>query len=505
MTSISSSEEEGGKPIIRKITILRDNVFSSTDNPIGIARPIVNKLHITTRESIIRQELLFQEGDTLDEDLIQETERNLRRLNYLESAQVTYEENPEGSVDVTVHTHDSWSTSIGITLSRQENRTDYGLLFEEFNLLGYGKKLNASWNRREEGDSGEISYTENRIFGSRWTVGGTANRGPVGSYRYTLNSERPFYSLDTKWAANLRVNSEKTIINPNTESEFTNISNSQKITISRALGERFAKIITSTGYLHLDASSGNSRETVNEISTSIRLRSFRFAKTQRIDKFERIEDIELGNSLGVGIGRAGKPFGEGRDFWRYVADQSARISVGTKAYVLERLNYTTTRESGNWVNRITQLEFKGYYQKLPSQTLALRVIGSKRRNLVFGKELIILDESSGLRGYASSDNITGEKTLLLNVEDRIFTDIKFLTVALGGVLFLDGGGAWGKGESIQLSDMKYSAGFGFRFGLTKSASSRVGRLDFAIPLEGKGTQFKNIVVSFGSDQIFSLN
>jgi hypothetical protein len=508
LMSFSSSllaEEEGGNPVIQNITIVRENVFSPDDNPLGITYPIVRRLHVTTREWIIRQELLFQKGDTLDEELIQETERNLRRLNYLERARVSYEVNPDGNADVTIHTKDSWSLNIGVTLSRQENRTDYGLLLEEFNLFGYGKRLNASWNRRERGDTGEVTYTENRIFGSRWTISGTVNRGPAGTFHNALNIVRPFYSLDTKWSTVLRFNSEKFLRNENSDTEFPVKSNTQSFTLSRAMGERFNKLFASMGFSHEDEFSELFNETVNEVSTALMFRSFQFDKAQRLDLFERIEDIELGNFLGVRVGRAGTPFAEGRKFWRYSADQGARFSLAEGIYLFENLSYTETKESGNWINRITDVELKGYLQKLPAQTIALRVKGSRRNNLDPNEELVTLEESSGLRGYTSSDSITGERTLLFNLEDRIFSNLKILTVAIGGVVFLDGGGGWEEDESIDLSSMEYSTGLGFRFGLTKSASSRVARIDFAFPLDGRDFKFENIVVSFGTNQIFSIN
>jgi outer membrane protein assembly factor BamA len=499
------AEEGRKKPVIQNITIVRENVFSPDDNPLGITYPIVRRLHVTTRERIIKQELLFQKGDILDEELIQETERNLRRLNYLERARVSYEVNPEGDADVTIHTKDSWSLNIGVTLSRQEGRTNYGLLLEEFNLFGYGKRLNSSWNRRERGDTGEIAYTENRIFGSRWTIGGTVNRGPAGTFHNALNIVRPFYSLDTKWSTGFSFNSEKFLRNENTESEFPVKSNTQSFTLSRALGERFNKLFASLGVSHEDEFSESFNETVNEISTSLMFRSFQFDKAQRLDLFERIEDIELGNFLGVRVGRAGTPFAEGRKFWKYSADQGARFSLTEGMYLFEKLSYTETKESGNWINRITEVELKGYLQKLPAQTIAFRVRGSRRNNLDPNEELVTLEESSGLRGYTSSDSISGERTLLFNLEDRVFSNLKILTVAFGGVVFLDGGGGWEENESIDLSDMEYSTGLGFRFGLTKSASSRVARIDFAFPLDGREFKLKNIVVSFGTNQIFPIN
>src|SRR2546422_5107591 len=50
-----------------------------------------NRLHFETREYVIRRELLFEEGDPANPDVLYESERNLRRLNFLRSEEHTSE------------------------------------------------------------------------------------------------------------------------------------------------------------------------------------------------------------------------------------------------------------------------------------------------------------------------------------------------------------------------------------------------------------------------------
>ena len=49
---------------------------------------VADRLHIRTREEIIRQELLFAPGDPLDKEAIAQTERNLRALVFLRDARI---------------------------------------------------------------------------------------------------------------------------------------------------------------------------------------------------------------------------------------------------------------------------------------------------------------------------------------------------------------------------------------------------------------------------------
>ena len=65
-----------------------------------------NFFHIRSREGTIRNELLFQEGEALDPEALEETERNLRGLTYLSAASVTAYPLPDGTALVRVRTRD---------------------------------------------------------------------------------------------------------------------------------------------------------------------------------------------------------------------------------------------------------------------------------------------------------------------------------------------------------------------------------------------------------------
>src|ERR1041384_7494365 len=69
---------------IGKITIDNRDIFDtsqpSESNPLF---KLANGIHIQTRKDFIRRELLIKEGDAYDPALVDETERNLRRFNFL--------------------------------------------------------------------------------------------------------------------------------------------------------------------------------------------------------------------------------------------------------------------------------------------------------------------------------------------------------------------------------------------------------------------------------------
>src|SRR5947208_16177851 len=82
---ISGSPARGQSyPTIATIRIDREDVFD-LDNPDERHLPFIwaDRLHVETRDHVIRRELLFQEGDPADPDVLCETARNLRRLGFL--------------------------------------------------------------------------------------------------------------------------------------------------------------------------------------------------------------------------------------------------------------------------------------------------------------------------------------------------------------------------------------------------------------------------------------
>lgn len=67
-------------------------------------------LHFKTRESTVRNLLLFDEGDEISKIQVQEAERFLRTQRYLSDAKITIL-NEDGKNIANVHTSDNWTLS----------------------------------------------------------------------------------------------------------------------------------------------------------------------------------------------------------------------------------------------------------------------------------------------------------------------------------------------------------------------------------------------------------
>jgi len=110
---IGTAARGGERLRIGKINIVTEDVYTEQEAAKGSAYGVVNTLHVRTRASVIHKMLLFSEGDVFVPSRLAETERNLRKLNFIQSASVVAGEPHDGVVDITVVTQDAWSTEPG--------------------------------------------------------------------------------------------------------------------------------------------------------------------------------------------------------------------------------------------------------------------------------------------------------------------------------------------------------------------------------------------------------
>jgi len=176
------AQEPPSHPVIATIRIDRSDVFEEAEAEGNSAYRLANRLHIETREHVIRRELLFSEGSPADPDVLYESERNLRRLNFLhDNAQIETVPRPDGKVDVVVHVRDTWTTRPEVSLRREGGATTGRLSFVEGNLLGFGKTAGISFRKDLDRDSGGVMYGDPRLLGPWWTLQAEYFDAPTGS------------------------------------------------------------------------------------------------------------------------------------------------------------------------------------------------------------------------------------------------------------------------------------------------------------------------------------
>lgn len=134
--------------------------------------------HTTSQRTIIRRDLLFDEGQPLDADLLVKSQQRLETRPYLTEVRMVVEpapDLPEGVV-VRVFTQDNWSIGAGGKLNGN-GRTSLELY--DANILGYGARLGVAehfnWKGWSHGGL-QVDLQLPNIFGSRFEVALTAGK-----------------------------------------------------------------------------------------------------------------------------------------------------------------------------------------------------------------------------------------------------------------------------------------------------------------------------------------
>jgi hypothetical protein len=195
--------EPEGK-LIEDIQIATIDVFDERD-PVP---DFVNILHVTTREHVIRRELLFEQGSRYQARLADESARNLRDLVQLSIVLiVTAQGSTPDRVRVLVITKDVWSLRLNWALQSSNAHINSLVLNpSEENLFGLHAIIAGLFVLDPAAYSLGLSLAHRRLFGSHVQAGLSANviknrdtggsEGSFGDLRYG----QPLFSLDTEWS-----------------------------------------------------------------------------------------------------------------------------------------------------------------------------------------------------------------------------------------------------------------------------------------------------------------
>ena len=74
-------------PMVGAVLITSNNIFDLDDpDEDRAAWRLANKLHVTTRPEVVRQQLLFEPGEPYSKQAVEESERILRSNRYIHEA-----------------------------------------------------------------------------------------------------------------------------------------------------------------------------------------------------------------------------------------------------------------------------------------------------------------------------------------------------------------------------------------------------------------------------------
>jgi len=191
--------------IIRNIEIRSNDPFGyslndTTIKPRNWLEKAGNTIHTKSNKGTIQKFLLFNEGETIDTLLIQETARLLRDRDYIRKVRILPKpiEDSEDSLDLVVEVLDSWSLIPKGSFSG--TRTKVGL--RERNFAGTGHRVDLKYSKRfSDGSTGfESVYTVPNIQNTFIDVTGKYAFDLDQYYDHFVSVNREFYSPLARWA-----------------------------------------------------------------------------------------------------------------------------------------------------------------------------------------------------------------------------------------------------------------------------------------------------------------
>lgn len=170
------------------------SVYDSTLKPTTWAENTGNNIHIKTARFLIRNTLLFKEGDYLNPIDFAESEQLLRSQDFIQDANIVVENSEDTSfVDIKVITKDAWS--IGLDY-RYGNKYSSQLQLYDKNLGGLGVYLSSNFF---------YDSRKSTLFGRKYelsisNIGGSFVDGDIWEHRgqgyesYSFSARRDFYA-----------------------------------------------------------------------------------------------------------------------------------------------------------------------------------------------------------------------------------------------------------------------------------------------------------------------
>ena len=508
----AAGQGQSPPPVIGDITIVSHDVFDEPSSGFLAFYRFANKAHISTRERVIRRELLFAAGEEVNHERLEQTERNLRALVFLRDARVEAvpaDHDGDGQaerVDVRVMTWDVWSLTPRLDFEQVGDRTIWEAGLSEENLLGFGKSVTASHRTNLDRTSDRVLYRDPQLVGSRFTLIASLDNLSDGDEEF-FSIDRPYVSLEDAWAFSVGAGAfsrrDPLFADGQEIARLKHRGQWGNVVLGRAARRRpMSALRFHVAYRTREERVGGDGRDFGIVEVGVQSIEHRFARLTHVNRFEQTEDFNLGvRTYGtIGLSAPGLGGGDGRVL--FVATGHSRgVAFRPGHFLVAGVGLAGRHESGRWRNTLAVASAR-YLRK---HTMRHLLVG--RTVLRWGHALdpevqLLLGAESGLRGYPVRQ-FAGTRSLVLSAEERWFVaDDVGQVISLGLAAFVDSGYAWLDTERLSLSDLKTAVGVSLLVGSNRLLLAGGGvRLDLGYalaPVPGVG----RLVFNFGSDIVF---
>jgi outer membrane protein assembly factor BamA len=499
---LSFAELEAAGATIGEIRVVPLEIFDTNDPAENHALfRLANRLHIPTRESVIRRAILFQTGEPVSVRLIEETERLLRSNRYLYDVVLRPVAVQGGVVDIEVVTRDTWSLSVGAGVGTSGGESSSNIELSEYNLFGTGTTLGFKRSNDVDRSSTELEYANNRAFGTWASVAASHASNSDGS-RNAVSVVRPFYALDARWTAGFRASSDDRI---DPLYQAGEVVSEYRATQSKAevFGGWSDGLVDGWVQRHTVGWSASRARYATEpgrvaptLLPEDRRRVGPYWRYDLIqDRIERElnrnlvgrpEFFQLGLLASLQVNWDGEALGSDRDALRLNAAISRGFVPRPGDTLIARASW-----SGELLRNGAGSQFLSagaqYYRPQTKHRLFYASAEAGWIGRPGPTDQLVLGGDNGLRGYPLRYQ-SGTRRVLFTAEQRYYTDVYlWRLLRLGGAAFVDVGRAWGGPLPTSANPGWLSnVGFGLRVVSERSSFGTVVHVDVAFPLNRAG-------------------
>jgi hypothetical protein len=485
------------------IVIVTRNVFDSQgDGPHFVAR-LANALHVTTRPRVVRRALLIDPGQPYDSARVVESERSLRSLGVFREVRLDTGRVADGRLALRVNTADGWSTKPQATFSSAGGDATWSVALVEENLVGSATRLSASYGKTPDRRTLEFQYGSPWFLFRRAALQASVRNqsdGQGGRWSYGV----PFYQSTARWS--LVTDGDAAHERALVYRDDSLIGKPQRRAVRIGIAGGVALRATSRAYTRWWAAAQWRREEFADTTsaalprvatvaagTGFELSHTRLRVLRQFDTYGRREDVDLSQSLRLGVWVAPR-------VWGYSAGHAGiGPELSGQASAVWRGGFVLLRASGNGIFNAGGLDsgragagLTIASQNLARQTAVLHVEAGVMRGGTPGSEFDLWRDRNGPRLFGAHA-FTGTRKVWVAAEHRVLVaDHLWGLVGVGLAPFLDYGGAWfdhnGAWFAAEPARLGGDAGVALRFGPTRAVHGDVTEVAVGVRFgEGVGT------------------
>jgi hypothetical protein len=466
---------------IRKIEVRRLNVFGASIHDPDSINPkkienILNKTHINTNEIIIRNNLLFSEGDTISSLILSDNERILRQLSFIDDARIIVVPVSDDEADILVITKDVYS--LGAAFSYKGLKKGSLSLFEK-NIFGIGHEfgLEFPYDSKKPNSPGIGFHYLITNIGKSFTNLNLFYLDGLGDKTYGFSLSRKLVSSTTKYAGGISV------IQMYTTEDLNNTLpapqplkyNLQDYWFSRSFlinKEAVSRVIIGVRYTNNNVfdrpfilpDSYNYLQKYKLYLGSAAFSIQKYYKTSLIYGYGRTEDIPYGGLLRVTIG---KEFNELHDFRKRTylgAEMASGKSIKAIGYFYTSAGLGTFLDGKQTEQGILSLSMNYFSNLLTVGNIMIRNFVYVDYTRGFDRntdEFLVFNRHNGFSGF-KNDSINGTQRLSVSLESVLFSPVNFYGFRFAFFGFTDFSFLSGSNEIIGNGNKLSAIGLGIR-------------------------------------------